>query len=193
MQVGMPHAITSTRVRYVREFLALFPDESDLVYLNMRRAEGDALWISIGAPRRRPSSERWSNACPTKPGATSAGPTGIGCWTTRRRSTRRPRPSCGAPWIGRICKTAPISWNGSQTCMMRGANQRSAMPRGRRLRRFRSATNRVRCPCRLPFLTSCAEIVAAPVRQKLGRNDPCWCGSGLKYKRCHLRADRQSG
>jgi predicted Zn-dependent protease len=32
------------RVRYVREFLALFPDESDLVYLNMRRAEGDALW-----------------------------------------------------------------------------------------------------------------------------------------------------
>jgi preprotein translocase subunit SecA len=20
---------------------------------------------------------------------------------------------------------------------------------------------------------------------KLGRNDPCWCGSGKKYKRCH--------
>jgi preprotein translocase subunit SecA len=20
---------------------------------------------------------------------------------------------------------------------------------------------------------------------KLGRNDPCWCGSGLKYKKCH--------
>jgi preprotein translocase subunit SecA len=20
---------------------------------------------------------------------------------------------------------------------------------------------------------------------KLGRNDPCWCGSGLKFKRCH--------
>ena len=26
---------------------------------------------------------------------------------------------------------------------------------------------------------------------KLGRNDPCWCGSGLKYKRCHLGRDRQ--
>jgi tetratricopeptide (TPR) repeat protein len=24
---------------------------------------------------------------------------------------------------------------------------------------------------------------------KLGRNDPCWCGSGRKYKRCHLDAD----
>ncbi|WP_395853554.1 YecA family protein [Cystobacter fuscus] len=23
-----------------------------------------------------------------------------------------------------------------------------------------------------------------------GRNDPCWCGSGVKYKKCHLGADR---
>ena len=22
---------------------------------------------------------------------------------------------------------------------------------------------------------------------KIGRNDPCWCGSGRKYKRCHGR------
>ncbi|MDR0359311.1 MAG: SEC-C domain-containing protein [bacterium] len=21
----------------------------------------------------------------------------------------------------------------------------------------------------------------------MGRNDPCWCGSGKKYKRCHGR------
>ncbi|HEX9654043.1 MAG TPA: SEC-C metal-binding domain-containing protein, partial [bacterium] len=21
---------------------------------------------------------------------------------------------------------------------------------------------------------------------KIGRNDPCWCGSGKKFKRCHL-------
>ena len=24
---------------------------------------------------------------------------------------------------------------------------------------------------------------------KIGRNDPCWCGSGKKYKQCHLRFD----
>jgi methionyl aminopeptidase len=24
-----------------------------------------------------------------------------------------------------------------------------------------------------------------------GRNDPCWCGSGKKYKKCHLREDRE--
>ena len=31
--------------------------------------------------------------------------------------------------------------------------------------------------------------------QKLGRNDPCHCGSGKKFKRCHAlktEADRQS-
>jgi preprotein translocase subunit SecA len=21
--------------------------------------------------------------------------------------------------------------------------------------------------------------------EKLGRNDPCWCGSGKKFKKCH--------
>jgi hypothetical protein len=25
---------------------------------------------------------------------------------------------------------------------------------------------------------------------KLGRNDPCWCGSGRKYKYCHMRKDQ---
>ncbi|MFW6050719.1 MAG: SEC-C metal-binding domain-containing protein [Myxococcota bacterium] len=27
-------------------------------------------------------------------------------------------------------------------------------------------------------------------RPKIGRNDPCWCGSGKKYKQCHWREDQ---
>jgi methionyl aminopeptidase len=27
----------------------------------------------------------------------------------------------------------------------------------------------------------------------IGRNDPCWCGSGKKYKRCHMLMDVQEG
>lgn len=27
---------------------------------------------------------------------------------------------------------------------------------------------------------------------ELGRNDPCWCGSGGKYKHCHLRDDQRA-
>ncbi|EPY4057442.1 SEC-C metal-binding domain-containing protein [Klebsiella variicola] len=26
---------------------------------------------------------------------------------------------------------------------------------------------------------------------KIGRNDSCWCGSGKKYKRCHLGRERE--
>ena len=28
-----------------------------------------------------------------------------------------------------------------------------------------------------------------PLEEPLGRNDECWCGSGKKYKRCHLKED----
>jgi methionyl aminopeptidase len=27
-------------------------------------------------------------------------------------------------------------------------------------------------------------------KQRLGRNTPCWCGSGKKYKKCHLDQDK---
>ncbi|QPH56075.1 SEC-C domain-containing protein [Pontivivens ytuae] len=29
--------------------------------------------------------------------------------------------------------------------------------------------------------------------EKLGRNDPCPCGSGRRYKRCCLKGDRYDG
>jgi preprotein translocase subunit SecA len=33
----------------------------------------------------------------------------------------------------------------------------------------------------------------ARAQNKLGRNDPCWCGSGKKYKYCHYKQDRANG
>jgi preprotein translocase subunit SecA len=30
-------------------------------------------------------------------------------------------------------------------------------------------------------------------KKKPGRNDPCWCGSGKKYKKCHLNDDLRAG
>jgi preprotein translocase subunit SecA len=29
------------------------------------------------------------------------------------------------------------------------------------------------------------QTVQASPHQKIGRNDPCWCGSGKKFKKCH--------
>lgn len=28
------------------------------------------------------------------------------------------------------------------------------------------------------------------VENSRGRNDVCWCGSGVKYKRCHMAPDQ---
>ena len=40
----------------------------------------------------------------------------------------------------------------------------------------------------LSLLKGNEEIVPA---QKPGRNDICWCGSGKKYKKCHLPGDEK--
>jgi len=40
-----------------------------------------------------------------------------------------------------------------------------------------------------------APAVAVPVRDtgpQIGRNDPCPCGSGKKYKQCHMRSDKRA-
>ena len=40
------------------------------------------------------------------------------------------------------------------------------------------------------FLVDLLEHHRPPVRTDLGRNQPCWCGSGRKYKQCHLRREQ---
>ncbi len=39
----------------------------------------------------------------------------------------------------------------------------------------------------LPGVGQQARPGHTPTGEKIGRNDPCWCGSGLKYKKCHGR------
>src|SRR5690606_27172758 len=34
-------------------------------------------------------------------------------------------------------------------------------------------------------------VIPKRIQMKLGRNDPCWCKSGRKYKYCHLDRDSQ--
>jgi len=36
-----------------------------------------------------------------------------------------------------------------------------------------------------PFKANNQEAPVTKPHGKLGRNEPCWCGSGKKYKKCH--------
>ncbi|SEK60218.1 SEC-C motif-containing protein [Blastococcus sp. DSM 46786] len=42
-----------------------------------------------------------------------------------------------------------------------------------------------------PDLAVLERFAEAPVERSLGRNEPCWCGSGRKYKVCHLNRPEQ--
>ena len=75
-----------------------------------------------------------------------------------------------------------------------GPEQPSAIQRGRRggggrRRRGRRGRVRRRRPRTAPATAQAAgenpETVVKADRDKIGRNDPCWCGSGKKYKKCH--------
>jgi preprotein translocase subunit SecA len=50
-------------------------------------------------------------------------------------------------------------------------------------------------PMRAVHPSSSGDGGPRPARSKtiIGRNDPCWCGSGKKYKHCHMREDEASG
>ena len=43
----------------------------------------------------------------------------------------------------------------------------------------------------MPQKTRSGQPVRAAPNELPGRNDPCWCGSGLKYKNCHMRLDQE--
>ena len=51
--------------------------------------------------------------------------------------------------------------------------------------RPRRSTVRVREPAAVAAPAGGGRSDPAHARRKIGRNDPCWCGSGKKYKKCH--------
>jgi preprotein translocase subunit SecA len=61
---------------------------------------------------------------------------------------------------------------------------------------FRTQVNIIQQPVRRqvqtirPGATETAKPEPVRASSKLGRNDLCWCGSGKKYKNCHLKADQ---
>ncbi|RLC82717.1 MAG: preprotein translocase subunit SecA [Chloroflexi bacterium] len=51
----------------------------------------------------------------------------------------------------------------------------------------------VRLPRAAPAVAAAPKAGASHKIGRLGRNDPCWCGSGKKYKHCHMREDMALG
>jgi len=71
-------------------------------------------------------------------------------------------------------QAAPAQANGDAQAQMRAMQER-AMRAAQAAARARDARDGVSRPSLLP---------------KIGRNDPCHCGSGKKYKNCHMKEDQ---
>jgi preprotein translocase subunit SecA len=75
-----------------------------------------------------------------------------------------------------------IDEEASRTIFMVRPQPTTLQPQQRQMRTARPGVN-----------GSDTKAAVEPIRkkQKLGRNDPCWCGSGKKYKHCHLKEDKE--
>lgn len=75
------------------------------------------------------------------------------------------------------------SWPPVLSDLARYASDRGDAERGLDLLRRAGATAD-------DFLVDLLEHFRPKARTDLGRNQPCWCGSGRKYKQCHLRREQ---
>lgn len=173
------------RLRYAREFLAQFPDADANMRINFTRAEGEALWrlgrqaeaeAVYAALVERLPDEAWAY---------------IG-WTDQYwLETERPSAYATAAAILQRALARPSLHDRRDALeRLRDLYAASGQPQEQativaQLESGAQARSTLQAP---PSRTGAALLV--PPSPKPGRNAPCWCGSGRKYKHCHLEADR---
>ncbi len=179
------------RVQYVDEFLAQFTAEDDEQMLgNFLRAEAEALW-SLGEQSR--AEERYEALIARLPNF-AWGYIGLAdCYWLGPEPTPEPKQYARAEVIYQRALAVPTLHDRADVLerlaelyadrgdldQAEAWHQRAEADGGSWLG-----------PGPLWPEPAVTPSVMAGASHKLGRNEPCWCGSGLKYKRCHLDADR---
>lgn len=163
------------QLRYTREYMARFPDEEPDRVVLFIRARGEALW-ALG--RRAEAEADYAALVERLP---DEGWAYIG-WSDQYWLDRdSPREyAAGAAILQRAL--ARPSLRDRQDVLERLAELHTEQ--GKPEESAAVAAQRKR-----PSAPAAALSQSAPPAKKPGRNDPCWCGSGKKYKHCHLNAD----
>jgi tetratricopeptide (TPR) repeat protein len=174
-----------SRLQFAREFLTLFPDESTQTHVNFLRAQGEALWA---LDRRTDAEALYAALLESFPDEAWAY---IG-WADHY-------------WL---CDGTPKDYARAEAILTRALARPELRDRddllGRLGELFGQTGQRDKLSqletqfaggrmlvCAPPPNEAQAAVRTSPMGRKPGRNDPCWCGSGKKYKRCHLRADSE--
>jgi len=173
------------RLRYAREFLAQFPDADTTMRINFTRAEGEALWrlgrqaeaeVVYAALVERLPEEAWAY---------------IGWADQYWLENERPTAYATAAAILQRALARPVLHDRRDVLeRLRDLYAAWGQPQEQAaiVAQLASGAQARATPQAPPLRPSPALLV--PPSPKPGRNAPCWCGSGRKYKLCHLEADR---
>ena len=188
------------RLRYAREFLGRFPSEDANHYVNFMRAQGEALW-ELG--RQAEAEEVYQSLVDRFPHEAW----GYIGWADRywlfhdsskeygkaeeimKRALVRPNLNDRGDLLERL-EDLYAEW-GKPEEQAKVAAQRAegvAKPKTGSLPAFLAKALGLPTGSSAPTGKSEATPTTKP-----GRNAPCWCGSGKKYKKCYLMADEKAG
>ena len=176
------------RLRFVHDYLVLFPDVDDDYCVNLRRAEGEALWLLDRRTEAETVYQALVEQLPDKAwgyiGWADQYTGGHGRSLDRERAEALLKQALDRPRLD---------------------DRRSVLERLIDLYKDWDRPDEIP-----PLQVELIELLEAEEQElkaeirdletylrrhspaKPGRNDPCWCGSGKKYKQCHWKSDRQS-
>jgi hypothetical protein len=193
-------AYNEHRIRFVHEFLAQFPNVDDNRYINLRRAEGEALW-RLG---RQAEAETVYQALVEKLPDEAWAYIGwsdeyyLGSWTAKDyqageavllQALARPNLKDRADVLDRLVELYE-EWGKPDKQAPILAELEASL--GRKVTSRKLQPPSVIGKLAQLFRPSAPKPLKAEKPKKLKRNDPCWCGSGKKYKQCHMKSDMGS-
>lgn len=163
------------RLRYSREFLALFPDTHEGEVIHLARAQGEALW-HLG---KKAEAEAVFAALVER--FPDEGMAYLGWSQLYWLEDESAKDFARAEAILQRALARP------QLDYREELQDQLEEVRAERAKAEGPAARPGARPAVPPGLLVPSPAVAPPRRP--GRNEPCWCGSGNKYKRCHLGRD----
>jgi len=183
------------RIRFAREHLVHFPDVDDDTYVNLRRAEGEALWLLD----RQTEAEAVYQALVEKLPDHAWGYIG---WADQYNwGANRPTDYERAEHLLNQALARP-KLDDRKSVIERLIDLYTDWERLEEIPRLRVELIKL-MEAEKKRLQQETEILRKFIqsqqngpshqdgqRKKLGRNDPCWCGSGKKYKKCHWKSDQ---
>jgi tetratricopeptide (TPR) repeat protein len=171
------------RVRYAREFLSMVPQEPSL-YLQYRRAEGEALRKLGRLAEAEAVFEALVERLPDEGWAY------IG-WADNHwlSDVVVPEEYATAERILRLALARPnLVERGDVLERLADLYEQWGKPE-QQAEAKAQARALERAEAQRPLAPASRSAPALPPKPILGRNDPCWCGSGKKYKHCHRKSD----